>query len=31
MAYDPRLVAPMRDDMTRMGAVELTTPAQVDA
>lgn len=31
MAYDPRLVAPMRDDMTRMGAVELTSPAQVDA
>lgn len=31
MAYDPRLVAPMRDDMTRMGAVELTSPQQVDA
>ena len=31
MAYDPRLVAPMRDEMTRMGAVELTSPDQVDA
>ena len=31
MAYDPRLVAPMRQEMTRMGAVELTTAEQVDA
>lgn len=31
MAYDPRLVAPMREEMTRMGAVELTAPDQVDA
>jgi putative YphP/YqiW family bacilliredoxin len=31
MPYDPRLVAPMREEMTRMGARELTTPADVDA
>jgi putative YphP/YqiW family bacilliredoxin len=31
MPYDPRLVAPMREEMTRMGARELTTPAEVDA
>lgn len=31
MPYDPRMVAPMREEMTRMGAVELTTPAEVDA
>ena len=30
MPYDPRLVAPMREEMTRMGARELTTPAEVD-
>jgi putative YphP/YqiW family bacilliredoxin len=31
MPYDPRLVAPMREEMTRMGARELTTVADVDA
>ena len=31
MVYDSRLVAPMREDMTRMGAIELTSPEQVDA
>lgn len=31
MAYDPRLVAPMREEMTRMGALELTSSDQVDA
>jgi putative YphP/YqiW family bacilliredoxin len=31
MPYDPRMVAPMRDEMTRMGAKELTTVADVDA
>jgi putative YphP/YqiW family bacilliredoxin len=31
MPYDPRLVQPMRDEMTRMGARELTTVAEVDA
>jgi putative YphP/YqiW family bacilliredoxin len=31
MPYDPRMVAPMRDEMTRMGAKELTTVAEVDA
>ncbi len=31
MAYDPRLVQPMRDEMVRMGARELTTVAEVDA
>ena len=31
MPYDPRLVAPMREEMTRMGARELTTAADVDA
>jgi putative YphP/YqiW family bacilliredoxin len=30
MPYDPRLVKPMRDDMTRMGARELLTVADVD-
>lgn len=29
--YDPRLVQPMRDEMTRIGFEELRTPAQVDA
>jgi putative YphP/YqiW family bacilliredoxin len=31
MPYNPVLVAPMREEMTRMGAIELTTTAQVDA
>jgi putative YphP/YqiW family bacilliredoxin len=31
MPYDPELVAPMREDMVTMGAVELTTSAEVDA
>lgn len=31
MAYDPRMVQPMRDEMVRMGARELTTVAEVDA
>ncbi|MGE5925925.1 MAG: BrxA/BrxB family bacilliredoxin [Gemmatimonadota bacterium] len=31
MPYPPALVAPMRAEMTRMGARELTTPADVDA
>ncbi len=31
MPYPPALVAPMRAEMTRMGARELTTPAEVDA
>ena len=31
MPYNPALVAPMRDEMTRMGARELTTVAEVDA
>ncbi len=30
MPYDPRLVAPMRDEMVRMGARELKTVAEVD-
>jgi putative YphP/YqiW family bacilliredoxin len=30
MPYNPALVAPMRDEMTRMGARELTTVAEVD-
>ncbi|HLS48299.1 MAG TPA: BrxA/BrxB family bacilliredoxin [Gemmatimonadales bacterium] len=31
MPYPPALVAPMREEMTRMGAKELTTPQEVDA
>lgn len=31
MPYNPALVAPMREEMTKMGAIELTTPASVDA
>ena len=31
MPYDPRLVRPMREEMVRMGARELTTVADVDA
>jgi putative YphP/YqiW family bacilliredoxin len=31
MPYNPTLVAPMRAEMTGMGAKELTTPAEVDA
>jgi putative YphP/YqiW family bacilliredoxin len=30
MPYDPRLVAPMRDEMVRMGAKELRSVAEVD-
>lgn len=30
MPYDPRLVAPMRDEMVRMGAKELKTATEVD-
>jgi putative YphP/YqiW family bacilliredoxin len=29
--YDPRLVQPMRDELTRIGFQELRTPAEVDA
>lgn len=29
--YDPTLVQPMRDEVTRLGAKELLTPADVDA
>lgn len=28
--YDPRLVQPMRDELTRIGFQELRTPAEVD-
>ncbi len=31
MPYNPTLVAPMREEMTRMGATELTTAQAVDA
>jgi putative YphP/YqiW family bacilliredoxin len=31
MPYNPSLVAPMREEMVRMGAQELTTLAEVDA
>jgi hypothetical protein len=31
MPYNPALVAPMREEMVRMGAQELTTVAAVDA
>jgi putative YphP/YqiW family bacilliredoxin len=31
MPYNPMLVAPMREEMTHMGARELTTAAEVDA
>jgi putative YphP/YqiW family bacilliredoxin len=31
MPYNPALVAPMRDEMVRMGAKELTTVTDVDA
>jgi hypothetical protein len=31
MPYNPALVAPMRAEMTRMGARELTSAAEVDA
>lgn len=31
MPYDPRMVQPMREEMTRMGAKELTSVAEVDA
>jgi len=29
--YDPALVQPMRDEVTRLGVVELKTPAEVEA
>src|SRR5213083_2910848 len=29
--YDPQLVQPMREDLTRIGFTELHTPAEVDA
>ena len=29
--YDPRLVQPMREELTRIGFQELSTPAEVDA
>jgi putative YphP/YqiW family bacilliredoxin len=29
--YDPRLVQPMREELTRLGFQELRTPAEVDA
>ena len=31
MPYNPALVAPMRAEVTRLGARELTTAAEVDA
>ena len=31
MPYDPELVAPMRQDMTSMGAVELTSSEEVES
>jgi putative YphP/YqiW family bacilliredoxin len=31
MPYNPALVAPMREEMVRLGAKELMTPAEVDA
>jgi putative YphP/YqiW family bacilliredoxin len=31
MMYDPDLVRPMRDELVRLGARELLTPAEVDA
>lgn len=31
MPYDPNLVAPMRDELTRIGVQELTTAEEVDA
>ena len=31
MIYDPRMVAPMREELTRLGVEELLTPEQVDA
>jgi len=31
MPYDPHMVQPMRDEMTRMGVKELTTVGEVDA
>lgn len=31
MRYDPRLVQPMRDELTRAGFQELRTPEEVDA
>jgi len=31
MRYDPRLVQPMREELTRLGFQELLTPEQVDA
>ena len=31
MMYDPVLVQPMRDEVTRLGADELKTPEEVDA
>ncbi len=31
MRYDPRFVQPMREELTRLGFVELRTPDEVDA
>jgi hypothetical protein len=31
MPYNPALVAPMREEMVRLGAKELTTVSEVDA
>ena len=31
MPYDPRMVQPMRDELTAMGVTELLSPADVDA
>ncbi len=30
MRYDPRLVQPMREELTRLGFLQLMTPAEVD-
>ena len=31
MRYNPRMVQPMREELTRLGFTELLTPEQVDA
>ena len=31
MPYDPRMTAPMREELTRAGFRELRTPEEVDA
>lgn len=31
MPYDPRMVQPMREELTKVGVKELTTPTEVDS